>query len=176
MEQIKTMNEYIAAEMGGKIVRKKEFPLIGVALLAVGAVMMVVMADMRDGGNIQTLLLTAGTICIAIGLLLTAMGLSGAQWHYCYAPTGSAMKSHSVYLSAADYNKAVDALTSGRATELGTLKALVSSNCMMQVLRSKDGAIALVQAGRNDMGHFEVETPVVCLAGTEVAAIEALCR
>jgi hypothetical protein len=39
-----------------------------------------------------------------------------------------------------------------------------------------DGSIALLQAGRFDTGHFEAETPVMVLVGTEVAAIESLCK
>ena len=68
MEQFKSIDEYIATEMCGKIVRKKEFPIVGVALLAVGALLSVLMVGTHNGSNLQTLLLTAATISIAIGL------------------------------------------------------------------------------------------------------------
>ena len=176
MEKIPTIEEYIATEMIGKIDRRKDFPVAGLALLAIGAVMMVLMVNTHDADSLQTLLLTAGMICIAVGLLLTVMHLSGAIRHYRYIATGSRMKERKVYLDVADYRTAVDALASGHKTELGSLKPVVSSNSALRVLRSRDGAVALVQAGRYDTGHCEVETPVTTLVGTEVAAIEALCR
>ena len=176
MEQFKSIDEYIATEMCGKIVRKKEFPIAGVALLAVGALLSVLMVGTHNGSNLQTLLLTAATISIAIGLLLTAMGLSGAQWHYSYVATGSRLKERKVYLSATDYSKAVEALAAGSYTALGRLTPLVSSNGLVRVLRSNDGSIALLQACRNDVGHMEYETPPVVLDSTDVAALETLCR
>ena len=176
MEKKQTIDEYIATEMGGKIDRKKDFPLVGLALLAIGAVLMVLMVNTHDADSLQTFLLTAGIICIALGLLLTAMHLGGAIWHYRYVATGSRMKDKKVYLDVDDYKKASDALNAGAKSELNELRPVVSSNGAMRVLRSKDGSIALVQAGRYDTGHFEEETPVVCLVGTEVAAIEVLCR
>ena len=176
MEHIKTIEEYIATEMVGKIERKKNFPLLGLVLLAAGVAMLVLMAGIQNADSLQTFLLTAGMICVAVGFLLTAMGLSGALFHYRYAATGSRIKERKVYLSLEDYRTAYDALTTGTAGDLASVKPVVSSNCALRVLRSKDGSIALVQGGRYDTGHFEVETPVKVLVGTEVAAIEALCR
>ena len=176
MEKKQTINEYIATEMGGKIEKKKDFPLVGLTLLIGGAIALVLMAGIHDADSLQTLLLTVGIISIAVGLVLTAMALSGSMWHYRYIATGSRMQDGKVYLSIDDYQTAVEALVSKDHGSLSHLKAVVSSNCALRVLRSKDGSIALVQAGRYDTGHFEEETPVVCLVGTEVAAIEALCR
>lgn len=176
MEHIKTIEEYIATEMGGKIDRKKNFPLLGLILLAVGAVMLVLMAGIHNADSLQTFLLTAGMICVAVGFLLTAMGLSGAMFHYRYIATGSNMKERKVYLSIDDYHTACDALTASNPAALASMKPVVSSNSALRVLRSKDSSIALVQGGRYDTGHFDAETPVKVLVGTEVAAIEALCR
>lgn len=176
MEHIKTIEEYIATEMVGKIERKKNFPLLGLVLLAAGVAMLMLMAGIKNADSLQTFLLTAGMICVAVWFLLTAMGLSGALFHYRYAATGSRIKEHKVYLSPEDYRVAYDALTTGATGDLATVKPVVSSNCALRVLRSKDGSIALVQGGRYDTGHFEAETPVKVLVGTEVAAIEALCR
>lgn len=176
MEHIKTIDEYIAAEMGGKIERKKNFPLLGLVLLAAGVAMLVLMAGIQNADSLQTLLLTAGMICTALGLLFTLMALSGALFYYRYAATGSRIKERKVYLSPEDYRVAYDALTTAATGDLASVKPVVSSNCALRVLRSKDGSIALVQGGRYDTGHFEVETPVKVFVGTEVAAIEALCR
>lgn len=176
MEKIQTINEYIAAEMGGKIVRKRKSPLLGLLLLAVGIVMLVLMHSAHIADSLQALTLTVGILCLALGLVLTAMNLSGAMWGYHYAATGSKMKEKKVYLGVEDYGKAREALSGGDKTALGNLKAVVSSNGALHVLRSADGAIALVQAGRFDTGHFEAETPVAVLGGTEVVAIESLCR
>lgn len=176
MEKIQTINEYIAAEMGGKIVRKRKSPLAGLLLIAVGVAMMVLMNSTHMADSLQASALTVGLICLALGLVLTAMAFSGALWCYRYVTTGSKLKEKKVYLGAADYNKAAEALRNGDKGGLGNLKAVVSSNGALHVLRSLDGSIALLQAGRFDTGHFEAETPVMVLVGTEVAAIETLCK
>ena len=176
MEHIKTIEEHIATEMGGKIERKKNFPLLGLVLLAAGVAMLVLMAGIQNADSLQTFLLTAGMICTALGLLFTLMALSGALFHYRYAATGSRIKERKIYLSPEDYRTAYDALTTGATGDLASVKPVVSSNSALRVLRSKDGSIALVQGGRYDTGHFEAETPVKVLVGTEAAATEALCR
>lgn len=176
MEKIQTINEYIAAEMGGKIVRKRKSPLAGLLLIAVGVAMMVLMNSTHMADSLQASALTVGLICLALGLVLTAMAFSGALWCYRYVTTGSRLKEKKVYLGADDYNKAAEALRNGDKGGLGNLKAVVSSNGALHVLRSLDGSIALLQAGRFDTGHFEAETPVMVLVGTEVAAIETLCK
>ncbi|MBR3783243.1 MAG: hypothetical protein IKJ78_02085 [Bacteroidales bacterium] len=176
MEHIKTIDEYIAAEMGGKIVRKRNSPMAHIAVLAIGVVLLVLLHSTHAADSVQAMMLTAGIICLVVGLVLTAMNLSGAMWHYKYIATGSRMKEYKVYLSPEDYRVAYDALTTGATGDLATVKPVVSSNSALRVLHSKDGSIALVQGGRYDTGHFEAETPVKVLVGTEVAAIEALCR
>lgn len=176
MEKIQTINEYIAAEMGGKIVRKRKSPLAGLLLIAVGVALMVLMHTSHMADSLQAAALTVGLICLALGLVLTAMALSGALWCYRYVATGSKLKEKKVYLGVDDYNKAAEALKGGDKGALGNLKAVVSSNGALHVLRSMDGSIALLQAGRFDTGHFEAETPVMVLVGTEVAAIESLCK
>lgn len=176
MEKIQTIDEYIATEMGGKIVRKKKSPVGALLLLAVGAGMLILMRTANMGDSLQAASLTAGLICLAVGLILTAMHLSGALWRYCYATTGCRMVDKKVYLSTDDYHRAVEALSDGNKTSLSNLKSVVSSNGAVRVLRSKDGALALVQAGRFDTGHFEAETPVMTLVGMEAAPIESLCR
>ena len=176
MEKIQTINEYIAAEMGGKIVCKRKSPLAGLLLIAVGVALMVLMNSTHMADSLQASALTVGLICLALGLVLTAMAFSGALWCYRYVATGSKLKEKKVYLGADDYNKAAEALRNGDKGGLVNLKAVVSSNGALHVLRSMDGSIALLQAGRFDTGHFEAETPVMVLVGTEVASIESLCK
>lgn len=176
MDNNKTIDKYIATEMGGKIVRKKEAPVAGLLLLMAGAVLLVLIRSIALPDSLQAATLTVGILGLAVGLVLTAMSLSGAMWHYKYLPTGSRLKDKKVYLGLTDYQKALDALVLGNKGGLAGLHSVTSSNSALRVLVSKDGAVALVQAGRYDTGHFEVESPVVCLFGTEVAAIELLCR
>lgn len=176
MEHIKTIDEYIAAEMGGKIVRKRNSPMAHIAVLALGVVLLVLLHNTHAADSVQAMMLTAGIICLVVGLVLTAMNLSGAMWHYKYIATGSRMKDKKIYLGQNDYSKALSVLDGGDKSQLSDVLPVVSSNCALRVLRSKDDSIALVQGGRYDTGHFEVETPVVSFVGTEVAVIDALCK
>ena len=176
MEKIQTIEGYIAAEMDGKIVRKRNSPVTGLLLLAIGAGLLVLLFKAHLGDSLQTASLTVCAVCTAVGLLLTAMNVSGALWHYQYVPTHSRMTDRKVYLSVADYQQCTDAIGSNNAKALSTLMAVVSSNSAVRIVRSRDGAVALLQAGRYDTGHFEPETAVMLLTGTDVAAIEPLCR
>lgn len=176
MEKKQTINEYIAAEMDEKIVRRHNSPLSVLILLAIGAGLLILLfkADLSD--SMQTATLTVCAITTAMGILLTAMTLSGALWHYLYVPTHSRMKDKMVYLSVNDYQHCVDILGSGNLAALATVMPTVSSNGAVHILKSHDGAVALLQAGRYDTGHFDPETGVVVLLGTEVAAIQQLCK
>lgn len=176
MEKTQTIEQYIAAETGGQVVRKRNSPLLGILLLVIGAGLMALLINVKMADSLQTATLTVSAITAALGLLFTAMNISGAMWHYVYAPTGSRLKDHKAYLAVADYQRCLDAIERGDTAALSTLSPVVSSNCALRVLYSIDGAMALLQAGRYETSRFEEETPVVCLVGTEVAAIEALCR
>ena len=148
MEHVKTIDEYIATEMGGKIVRKRKSPIPYITILAVGILLLVLLHNIHAADSLQAFILTAGIICLAVGLVLTAVNISGAMWCYKYVSTGSSMKDKKVYLDINDYLKASEALRNGNTSSLAGLRAIVSSNNALRVLCSKDGSIALVQGGR----------------------------
>lgn len=176
MEHIQSIEEYIAAEMDGKIVRKHNSPVGPLVVLAVGVGMLILLTQARLGDALSSACLTVGLIASALGLILTAMNLSGAICHYTYVGTGSRMKDRKVYLLADDYRKAVEALTEGRLATLGDLHPVNSSNCALRILGSQDGSIVLVQPMRDESGHFVPDAPVRSFVGTDVAHIHSLCR
>lgn len=176
MENIQTIDEYINEKMADKIVRKRKSIAVPLLVLAAGIALLVLMRVAVMADSLQATLMTVGIICLGVGLVLTAMNLSGAMWYYRYVPTGSRMKDKKQYLGIADYQHCVDAIVKNDAAALATLQPMVSSNSAVRVLYSVDGAFALLQAGRYDTGHFEVETAVMPVSGTEVAGIKMLCR
>lgn len=171
-----TINEYIATELKGKIISKKKSPLLGLLLLLAGVGLLVLQGVVALTDTLQTVLLTMGVLCGLVGLALTVVALGGGMRQYVYQPTGSRLTERKVYLSVGDYATAAKALDGGDLHLLSTLHPEVSSNSALHLLRSKDGAIALVQGGRYDTGHFEADTRVVCLFGTEVAVLDMLCK
>ncbi|MDY6372688.1 MAG: hypothetical protein SPL12_10410 [Bacteroidales bacterium] len=56
------------------------------------------------------------------------------------------------------------------------LRPIGTSNAQLQILYSRDHSLALLQAGRLETGHFEPDTPVVQLSGSEFAALKELCK
>ncbi len=176
MEHIQTIEEHIAAEMGGKIERKRNSIVVPLTVLAVGVGLIVLLTQTHMSDALSSTCLTVGLIATALGIILTAMNLSGALCHYRYVSTGSRMKDRKVYLLADDYRKAVEALTEGRLATLGDLHPVNSSNCALRILGSQDGSIALVQPMRDESGHFVPDAPVRSFVGTEVAHIHSLCR
>lgn len=176
MEKQQTINEYVAAEMGDKIVRKAKSPLLGLLLLGVGIGLVVLLSAVQMGDALQAACLTFSIIGSALGIILTAMCLTKTLWRYVYLPTRSKMRQCTCYLSNTDYQITLEAIRDKRLNLLASLPPVVSSNSALSILYSHDHAVALLQAGRYDSGHFEPETPVVCLTGTEVTHIQALCK
>lgn len=176
MEHIQTIEEHIAAEMGGKIERKRNSIVLPLTVLAVGVGLIVLLTQTRLTDALSSACLTVGLIATALGIILTAMNLSGALCHYRYVSTGSRMKDHKVYLTADDYRKALDALKEDRMEELSGLHPVNSSNCALRILAGRDRSIALVQPMRDESGHLAPDAPVRCLVGTEVAHIKTLCK
>ncbi|MBR1784930.1 MAG: hypothetical protein IJ760_05775 [Bacteroidales bacterium] len=176
MENKTNIHEYAATVMGGKIAQKRSFPIIGLVALAAGVALLAAMRVASMGDSLQMLALAAGIIALAVGLVLTAMGLGGAVKHYVYLPTGSRMASRTIYLSPADYAIAVEALGRADAAMLGSLHPVGSSNLALLTLRSRDGAVALLQAGSLDTGHFVPESDVLCLEGKAASAAAGLWR
>ncbi len=173
---MKTIEQYIDAEMNGKITRKKNSPLSSILILAVGIGLLVLLRIADMGDSLGTACLTIGIIAVALGLILTAMSLTGAMTHYVYLPTRSRMKEKKVYVSGDDYKDITDAIGNSNLQSLATIRPVVSSNSAVRILASYDGECALVQAIRDQSGHFEPETEVLPLTGTSVAAILHLVR
>lgn len=171
-----TIEHFIEAEMVGKIKRKSNSPIPNLMVLACGIVLLILLHKVPMSDSMTATCLTLGLIGTAVGLVLTAMSLSGSLTHYVYLPTGSRMKKRIVYLDLDDYHLAVEAIASGNYKSLSTLQVTNTSNGALQLLYSRDEAIALMQAGRYDTGHFEPETPVACLTGAETATIQHLCK
>ena len=166
---MKNIEQYIESEMSDKITRKRNSPLPCMLVLAIGISLLVLLRTAKMGDTLMATCLTIGIICTALGLILTAMNLSGAMTHFVYMPTRSRMKDKKIYLGVADYQHCRDVIASGDTRGLETLQAVTSSNSALRVLAARDKSIALIQAGRYDTGHFEVETPVIQVPGTAVA-------
>ena len=173
---MKTIEQYIDAEMNGKITRKKNSPLSSILILAVGIGLLVLLRIADMGDSLGTACLTIGIIAVALGLVLTAMSLTGAMSHFVYLPTRCRMKEKKVYVSSSDYKDIADAVQQSDLRSLATIRPVVSSNSALRILASRDGDCALIQAGRYDTGHFEPETDVRAFIGPGAAAIQSLIR
>ncbi len=176
MGKYQTIDEYVAAEMGDKIVKKSRSPLLGLLILFAGIGLIVLLCKMPMGDILQSVCLTFGMIGAVLGIILTGMCLTKALVYYVYNPTHSRMKQCKCYLGGDGYKLCLEAIGSNNFATLGALQPVTSSNSALSILYSRDHAVALLQAGRYDSGQFEPETPVVCLVGTDVTHVQALCR
>ena len=173
---MKTIEQYLETEMFGKVTRKRNSPLPNLLVLAIGIVLLVLLRTTALGDSFGTTCLTVGIICTALGLVLTAMNLSGALTHFVYLPTRSRMKEKKVYISGDDYKDIMNAIESGNLQPLATIRPVVSSNSAVRILASRDGECVLIQAIRDQSGHFEPETEVRVLTSTAAAAIQNLMK
>ena len=143
-------------------------------VVGIGLLVLLRTQDMSD--SLMASCLTCGIIALGVGIVITAMCITKALWHYVYKPTHSRMKACKCYLGSADYQLCLKALDTKDINALGSLTPITTANSALSLLYSKDHAIALLQAERYDSGHFEPETPVVSLYGDEVSRIMALCK
>ena len=176
MEKYQTIDEYVAAEMSDKIERKAKSPLLGLLILAVGIFLLVMLRTQKMDDTLMATCLTVGIIALGVGIIITAMCLNGAISHYVYKPTHSRMKQRKCYLSLDDYKLCIEAIGCNNLAALGALHPVNSSNGALSILYSRDHAVALLQAIRDNSGHFEPETPVIRLTGSEVTHIQSLCK
>lgn len=174
MEKYQAIDEYIATEMGDKIVRKAQSPLLGIVTLAIGIGLLVFFRTQKMSDSLMALCLTAGLIALGVGLVLTALCLTKAVWHYVYKPTRCRMKKRRCYLSVSDYQHCLDAISENNLSAIGIVTPVTSSNSALDILYSRDHSIALLQAIRDNSGHFEPESTVIQFTGTEVTHIQSL--
>lgn len=171
---MKTIEQYIETKMSGKIARKKNSPLPALLVLAIGIGMLVLLRTVKMADSLSAASLTVGLIATVLGLILTAMTLSGAVTHFVYLPTRSRMREKKVYVSSSDYKDLVEVLGEGNPQALATLRPVVSSNCAVRLLASRDGECILAQAIQDQNGHFEPETEVYLLTDHSAAALRHL--
>lgn len=168
---MKTIEQYIDTEMPGKIARKRNSPFLALLVLAVGIGMWALLCTVKMEDSLSATCLTVALVCTALGLILTGMSLSGALTHFVYLPTHSRMREKKVYISGDDYKDVVEAVNNGNLQSLATMRPVVSSNSAIRILASRDGECVLVQAIRDQSGHFEPETEVRILAGPSAAGL-----
>ncbi len=171
-----TIEQYIDAEMNGKITRKKNSPLPSLLVLAVGIGLLVLIRTKPLSDSLMATCLTIGILATVAGLILTAMSITGAMTHFVYLPTRSRMRDKKVYVSGDDFKDIDEALGNGDLRTLATIRPVVSSNSALRILVSADKECALVQAIRDQSGHFEPETATKVLTSREVAAVEHLLK
>lgn len=168
---MKTIEQYIDTEMAGKIARKRNSPFIALLVLAVGLGMWGLLCTVNMEDCLSATCLTVALVCTALGLILTGMSLSGALTHFVYLPSHSRMREKKIYISGDDYKDIVEAVNDGNLQSLATMHPVVSSNSAIRILASRDGECVLVQAIRDQSGHFEPETEVRILAGPSAAGL-----
>lgn len=167
MEHTQNINEYIATQMSGEMERKGKSPMLWIILTLIGVAAIVACFARGLSDSMQTLLLTVGVIALGVGVVFSVLCFTKTLWHYKYLPTGSPVSIKTVYLNTDDYRRCREALAENRHDILNTLTPQISTNSGVTVVRSRDAALVLLQAGRYDTGVFEPESPVVRLQADE---------
>lgn len=168
---MKTIEQYIETELSGKIARKRNTPLLALLVLAVGVGLLILLGRVKMSDTLSATCLTVGLIATVVGLVLTAMNLSGAMTHFVYLPTHSRMWEKKVYLNIDDYRDIVEAINNDEPQKLACMHPVVSSNTAVRLLASRDGECVLVQAVRDQNGHIETETGVRVITGPMAAEL-----
>lgn len=176
MEKIETIEEYLSTRMNDKIARRKKSPVAYLTLLIIGIGSLVSLKHLPANDSLQMAVLTVGIIALAVGVVLTAMWLSGALWHYTWLPSHSKMKEKRLYLDSNDYAKAVDGLARGDKHIFEKIGLSNNGNSLVRILYSHDRAVAVVQACHEDGAHLEPDTSPLCFTGEETSFIIPICR
>jgi len=173
MDKIKNIDEYISEQMGSEVAKKGKNPILWLLLTVVGVAVIVVSFSDSLSDSVQTLLLTIGSIMAAVGAVVSVLCITKTMWVYTYLPTGSRIATKTVYLALDDYKRFKEMVSNSSYGDLGELHPQVSTNMGVELARSADGRLVLLQAGRYDVGHFEPETEVVRLEGDGASSVQA---
>lgn len=173
---METIHQFIENQMSDVIIKKKQNPIPGLLILAVGIVLLVLMSNLEASDSLRMVLLVIGIIGTAFGFILSAMNFSGALWYFVYKPSSCRMKDAKLYLSISDYRTALSAIEANDGHALSQLKPQVSGNSALDMLYSTDGACMLLQAGHYEGSRFEPETAVACFNGADALLIMKLCK
>ena len=171
-----TIEQYIDTEMSSRITRKRNSPLPSLLVLAVGIALLILLRIGQMGDTLMATCLTLGLILTGTGLFLTGMSLSGAMTHLVYLPTRSRMRERKVYVGADDYKVIANALSDGDMQPLYNIRPVVGSNTALRIIASRDGACALMQAIRDQGGHFEPDSNVRLLTDADTAVLQHLMK
>lgn len=166
---MQNIDEYIQKEMSGTVERRKNSPVVGFVLLAVGGLMAGLSFGTDLSSNLRTTLMALGFIAAAVGAVWVALCLGGSLWHYHHVASRQTMCRRTVYLGLEDYNRCVSALNEGDTSVLSALSPVVSSNLAVKAVYCRH--LVLVQAGRAESAEFEPATPVVALPPERLASV-----
>ena len=162
--------------MSSRITRKRNSPLPSLLVLAVGIALLILLRIGQMGDTLMATCLTLGLILTGTGLFLTGMSLSGAMTHLVYLPTRSRMRERKVYVGADDYKVVANALSDGDMLSLPDIRPIVGSNYALRIIASRDGTCALMQAIRDQGGHFEPDSNIRLLTGADTAVLQHLMK
>ncbi len=176
MDKKTTIEEYIQTTMNNKIACRTNNPTVYFATLAAGVTLLVSLKFVHTGDSLQMVMLTGGLVLLAIGLVLTAMWLSGALWHYIWLPTRSRMKEMRIYMPQDKYATLVEGLKRGDKHILEDTTPAGDGNSVVRILYSRDRTIAIVQACHEEGNHLEPDTTPLCFNGDEPLFIKAICK
>lgn len=176
---MKTIEQYIETELSDEMANKKE-TLSSLFVLIVGIGLWVLPRIVEMDNNMISSCITLALICTVVGIITTGMSISGAMSHYLYLPTRSRMREKMIYINNIDYSDVIATLTQGGTAEIQSTATMLwpvaKSSHAIRIFTSRDRACVLIQAGRENAGHFTPETDVCMLTGTKVEAIRPLLR
>lgn len=170
MENIIEIEDYIHNNPNLHIGSHRKSPMASVAVLVCSIALVAVAQMINHHDSLQMSALSAGVAGILAGAIMLMLCF-GKGANYVYSPTKSPMRRYRLYISSGNRQQMLDLLSAG---DMGRLKAIrheVSTNTMVDVLISKDGACALLQV--KEYGTtFEPVSPVCQVTGDGVQQVK----
>ena len=168
MEDFIKIEDYMAGGADSRIARHRKSPILALAILAVGIVLLAVSLRFKLADSLQMALLTLGIMGILAGGIMLL--LSNGQC-YRYQPTGAQMRHYRRYVNTDDRQKLIDSIEKGDLGQLAQIRKESSTGTLLNAFVCADGSFAVVQAEVYIPHDFLPATPPVAIGQPHSAAL-----
>lgn len=171
MENIVSIEDYIHTTPSLQIGSRKKNPVPSIIVMVCGIALCVLTQGMDDHhDSLQMTVLSIGVAAIIAGAIMFLLCF-GKSVNYVYQPTKSPMRLYHCYVANGSRNQVKELVSSGNMELLKTVRHEISTNTMVDVLISNDGACALLQV--EEYGTtFEPASSVCQVTGAEVQKVK----
>lgn len=163
MENFIEIENYLANEKDGNIVKERKNPFYGLLTLLIGIIVTIVSIQCKIPETVQMACLSAGVISVLVGSVMLVLVYTSDSGNYRFKTTGARLCRYRRYIATADRQQLIEYVNSGNMRLLQDINKETSTGTMLQAFIANDGYYAIVQVEEYIPYSFTPCTPPVTL-------------